>query len=337
MYHAGSVVNSRSLMKGFILVVAFALTVPAQQPQDKCSQIPFSPLRREVAPYRLNSIEGQAVYASPTQKWEAGPAGGVCIALFKAATHDVVANLSTDDKGQFAFLNIKPGWYALVVSADGLQVLTVGIELMPPDATVKPGRLLLHLREDQDKRQTFVSGVSNPALRLELLSLVERDQNVRNEMIAAGVDHASKDVMSRMDAIDRENTSRMKSIIKQYGWPSATLVGWDGTEAAFILVQHADPISHKSLLPLILKEYKAGNVSGPNYALFIDRVLVEDGKPQIYGTRAKPFDQWQREEPGLYPIKDEANVDKRRAKIGLSPLAEYLRLLKRMYYPRNRE
>jgi hypothetical protein len=111
------------------------------------------------------------------------------------------------------------------------------------------------------------------------------------------------------------------------------LVWWDGTEAAFILVQHADHSFQKELLPLMQREYKAGNLSGPNYAFFLDRLLVEDGRPQIYGSRATPFEQWKGGEPALYPIADEANVDQRRAEVGLSPLAEYREILKQMYHP----
>jgi len=328
-------------MRELRIIVFFALSfsvnnATAQQPPDKCSQIRYAEPARS-APYRAKTIEGQAVYASPTQKWEAGPAGGVCVGLFNASNHEIVANVVTDDKGQFKFLDVIPGRYTFVASAGDLQVLSIAIELTSARVTVNSGRLLLHLRQQHDKRKTFVTGVSNPALRQELLSMVERDQNIRNEMISGGLDHPSKDVTARMDTIDRANTARMKIIINQHGWPSAALVGWDGTEAAFILVQHADRANHQKLLPLMIKEYKAGNLSGPNYALFIDRALVEDGKPQLYGTKAKPFDQWRAGEPTLYPIKDEANVDKRRAEVGLSPLAEYLEGLKRMYYPRGRE
>jgi beta-lactamase class A len=294
-------------------------------------------VRAAVPTFRMKSVAGQAVYAAPNQKWEAGPAGGVSLSLFKTLSHDVVARMVTDDKGQFQFLDFAPGQYTLVASAGDLQVLSIAIELAPATATIKPNRLLLHLREQQDQRKAYVTEVSNPALREELLSMHQRDQNIRNEMISAGVDHPSKDITTRMDTIDRENTARMMDVINQFGWPSAALVGWDGTGAAFILVQHADQANHKKLLPLIVKEYKAGNVSGPNYALFIDRALVEEGKPQTFGTRAKPFAEWQSGKPALYPIEDEANVDKRRAEVGLSPLAEYLEQLTRMYYPRGRE
>jgi hypothetical protein len=84
------------------------------------------------------------------------------------------------------------------------------------------------------------------------------------------------------------------------------------------------------------KEFRSGALAGPNFALFIDRVLVEDGKSQIYGSRAKPFDQWEMGEPMLYPIEDEANVEKRRAEVGLSSLAEYREFLKKMYHPQSK-
>jgi hypothetical protein len=166
--------------------------------------------------------------------------------------------------------------------------------------------------------------------------MVEQDQNIRNEMIETGVDHPSAAILAREAAIDARNTARMKMLIKEYGWPGPELVGWDGTEAAFILVQHADHSFQKELLPLMQKKYKTGDLSGPNYALFLDRVLVEDGRPQVYGSRAMPFDQWKGGEPVLYPIADEANVDQRRAEVGLSSLAESREILKQMYHPQSK-
>jgi len=38
----------------------------------------------------------------------------------------------------------------------------------------------------------------------------------------------------------------------------------------------------------------------------------------------------------LQPIEDEANVDKRRAEVGLFPLSEYRELLKKMYFPQEK-
>lgn len=178
--------------------------------------------------------------------------------------------------------------------------------------------------------------VANPALRQELLRRVKQDQAIRNELIKKGIEHPDKTLFARMEAIDVNNTARMKIIIKRHGFPGPELVGKDGTEAAFLLVQHADYEFQKQVLPLVRKAYEAQKLSGQNYALLLDRVLVKEGKPQVYGTQAKPFDQWKGHEPVLEPIEDEANVDKRRAEVGLFPLSEYLRLLKEMYFPKDK-
>lgn len=177
--------------------------------------------------------------------------------------------------------------------------------------------------------------VKEPVLRRELLKRVEQDQAIRNELISKGVKTPDKTIIARMQAIDTANTERMRAIVNQYGWPGPELVGRDGSEAAFLLVQHANHAFQKEMLPLVEKAYRSGRLSGQSYALLLDRVLVGEGKPQVYGTQAKRFEEWKGQEPVLVPIQDEANVDKRRAEVGLPPLSEYRELLKRMYFPQN--
>jgi uncharacterized protein DUF6624 len=180
------------------------------------------------------------------------------------------------------------------------------------------------------------TAAANPTLRQELLNRVQQDQAIRNELISKGIQNPDKALLARMQTIDSENTARMKTIIKQHGWPGPDLVCKDGTEAAFLLVQHADYEFQKQVLPLVRQAYQSHKLSGQNYALLLDRVLVRDGKPQVYGTQAKSFDHWKGHEPVLEPIEDEGNVDKRRAEVGLPPLAEYFKMLKEMYFPNDK-
>jgi hypothetical protein len=79
--------------------------------------------------------------------------------------------------------------------------------------------------------------VADASLRLELLKRVQTDRAIRWELIAKGI---SDEISARMRAIDEDNTTRMKAIVQQYGWPGPELVGKDGSQAAFTLVQHAD-------------------------------------------------------------------------------------------------
>jgi uncharacterized protein DUF6624 len=188
------------------------------------------------------------------------------------------------------------------------------------------------------RAQVSASPVANPALRQELIERLERDQAIRNEWIKIGFDKADAAFIARIEKIDADNTARMKQIVKQYGWPGPELVGKDGTEAAFLLVQHADAdhAFQKEMLPLVREAYLAKKLMGQDYALLLDRVLVREGKRQVYGTQSTPSNQWKGRQPELAPIEDEANVDKRRAEVGLPPLAEYLVLLKQMYFPNDK-
>lgn len=164
--------------------------------------------------------------------------------------------------------------------------------------------------------------VADASLRLELLKRVQTDRAIRWELIAKGI---SDEISARMRAIDEDNTTRMKAIVQQYGWPGPELVGKDGSQAAFTLVQHADLAFQKEMLPLVKRAYGAGGLSGNNFALLQDRVLVRDGKPQIYGTQLN----YTGPEVIPYPIEDEQNVDRRRAELGMPSLAEYLESTKR--------
>ena len=329
------------MRKNTLVVIIFVLTVflpwegnlSAQQPQGKCSQIKYSAPSTNLKSFQTNHVEGQAVYASTTAKWELGPGNDLCVILFSRKNHDLVASVTTDGKGQFEFANIAPGEYVLISVAGDLQQINVPIQIVSA-AKVKPQRLLLHLREKDDNRKSHVTKVTNLTLRKELLAMVQPDQDIRNELIESGVDHPKKEISARMGAIDSRNTAKMKRIVKRHNWPRAELVGWDGTEAAFIVVQHSPHSFQKALLPLMQKEFGTGHLSGPNYALFLDRVLAEDGRPQVYGSKAKGFNK--DGEPILYPIEDEANVDKRRAEVGLSSLAEYREMMKRIYHLQNK-
>ncbi len=168
--------------------------------------------------------------------------------------------------------------------------------------------------------------LAQPALHKEILALVAEDQAARNAWIAAGggpADHP--EIAKRVETIDTKSTARMKEIVKQYGWPGKSLVGEDGANGAWLLVQHADrdPEFQKQCLPLIEAATKTGEVPPQQYAYLYDRVATADDKPQRYGT------QFRNGEP--FPIEDEAHVDERRKAVGLGTMAEYRDQMRQMY------
>ncbi|XXF79410.1 hypothetical protein P2318_06570 [Myxococcaceae bacterium GXIMD 01537] len=171
-----------------------------------------------------------------------------------------------------------------------------------------------------------LNAAEDPALRDELMKMMEEDQEAR--MALGRSDFKDEAAKARMAAIDTRNTARMKEIIAAKGWPGTKLVGANGSLAAWLLVQHADldVAFQKQCLPLIEKAVAQGEASAKNLAYLTDRVLVAENKPQRYGTQFHEVDG------NLVPrpLEDEARVDERRASVGLGTLAEYAEQMKRL-------
>ncbi|MBN2425597.1 MAG: hypothetical protein JXB44_11285 [Calditrichaceae bacterium] len=117
-----------------------------------------------------------------------------------------------------------------------------------------------------------------------------------------------------------DNTKRMKEIIKTYGWPTFDLVGKDGSEAAWLLVQHGDLELQKMSINLLKSAADINQARKSSYAFLLDRLLIREGKKQLYGTQL----DLKNGELIPFPIEDEKNVNKRRNEMGMKPLQEYI-------------
>jgi hypothetical protein len=177
------------------------------------------------------------------------------------------------------------------------------------------------------------SPIRDENLRQELLQRMAKDQDARKPIAALLAKAKGNDpdeiktmdapAVKRMNVIDRENTQRIREIVKQFGWPGKSLVGADGAHAAWILVQHADHdrAFQKECLTLIEAALKNGESTGEEFAYLTDRVRIGEKRKQIYGTQIQMLGG----KVIPHPIEDEAGVDDRRERVGLPPLAAYLK------------
>ncbi len=159
----------------------------------------------------------------------------------------------------------------------------------------------------------------DPELRNELLAMMAEDQAVRTGVAPPGDDRTAEELLGQMTAVDEANSRRMREILDEHGWPGRSLVGDDGSVAAWVIVQHADlQLDLQELgLRYLQGAVDAGDASPGDLAYLVDRVRVAKGLPQVYGTQLVPGPD------GEILIEDEANVDARRAAVGLGTLAEY--------------
>jgi hypothetical protein len=157
---------------------------------------------------------------------------------------------------------------------------------------------------------------TDSTLRVELIAMAERDS-------ANGGPTAEP------------HGDRLWEILDDYEcWPGRRLVDADGEEAAWIIAQRAvfDPGLQRRCLEMLEMAVAAGDAPPAHYALLLDRVRMADGKDQVYGS------QFVRTEDGKsvapWPIEDAENVDERRRRVGLAPLAEQARAMREQFQRR---
>ena len=160
----------------------------------------------------------------------------------------------------------------------------------------------------------------------EFVARMEKEQKLRKELIDKPDDIQ---LLTRMLEVDAQNTRWLDETIKQHGWPTKSLVGEGGAQAAFLIVQHSPaPQFQKKCLELLRVAVSQNEADVVHLAYLTDRIRIFEGKPQVYGT------QGQTNADGVlvpFPIEDEEHVDERRTSIGLEPIPDYFKSMNEDY------
>ena len=154
-------------------------------------------------------------------------------------------------------------------------------------------------------------------LRTELLAMREEDLTVRERLLQAG--QLEGGYHPEMEAVHIRNAARMREILSQHGWPTRTLVGVDGEEAAWLVVMHAigDPDLQRKSLAVLENAVSAGEAPTWQFACLADRIAFFEGRPQRYGTQLDWDDEGYN---SVYRLEDSERVNELRATVGLGPL-----------------
>jgi len=122
--------------------------------------------------------------------------------------------------------------------------------------------------------------------------------------------------------LDSVNTVYISNFLDKYGWLGSNIIGKKANITLFLVVQHSDFQTQQKYLPMLKDAVQMGNALPSNMAMLEDRVLMLDGKKQIYGSQLA-LDKTTGEYY-VHPIEDPENVDNRRAKVGLQKISDYL-------------
>lgn len=177
--------------------------------------------------------------------------------------------------------------------------------------------------------------VKNPELAKFIDGLAIEDQRpyLRIQKGEITTEQAEKD----FQASTKQNYVHLKKIVVEHGFPSFELLGKTSSHNFWMMVQHSDfdVKFQKKVLKLMLKKVKKQNASAQDYAYLVDRVKINTGEPQLYGTQFTVKDVNKGYE--LKPVYKPEELDRRRKEIGLPPIEEYLEKANKMFFELNKD
>jgi hypothetical protein len=110
------------------------------------------------------------------------------------------------------------------------------------------------------------------------------------------------------------HADRLTGILDEHGWPDW---GPEAAYAAWKIAQHADrQLDVQRRVLALIEDAAEPGVGAREIAMLRDRVLVNEGRDQIYGTQVAGVVDGK---PVLWPCADPDGLAARRAGVGLPP------------------
>lgn len=159
-----------------------------------------------------------------------------------------------------------------------------------------------------------------PLIALRINALFDEDQAMRKANLSCS---AVWD-----DTLDYHHAQELKPYIVSIGWPTFSKIGKEASRNLALIVRHADnDLSFQRWCLVLMKACPANEVECADIAHLEDRICVNCGEPQIYGTQFHEVEG----EHVPRPIWNRRWVDARRKKMGLPPLEKGIAAMRRKY------
>lgn len=175
------------------------------------------------------------------------------------------------------------------------------------------------------------------ALKEKIELGLDEDQKIREEFMEKYQEtgNIDLDLNQKMGEIDSINQIYAFEFLDKYGYPTYTRDGKKVCEGVFYILQHSDQQNMKRYIGELKAAAYQGEASLTHFALMQDRILMNDGKKQIYGSQCAP----RKDENGyvtdkifVWPIRNNEIVDSLRKAMGFkTTIAEYAKRMNAEY------
>ena len=130
----------------------------------------------------------------------------------------------------------------------------------------------------------------------------------------------------KMEETDITNLVSVSRILDTYGWPSG--LSDAANKAIFLVIDHSDLKIMNKYIGLFRVAVEKGYLSMNNFVTMEDRMLMNSGKPQKYGTQAYSLVEEGKTVIYIWPVEDPDKLDSLRKSVGLIPIEDYLEIVK---------
>lgn len=176
-------------------------------------------------------------------------------------------------------------------------------------------------------------------IAVELVELSEDDQRWEQMVIQGEVPEGveeRKAFFAEKKRLMVERGDRCEAIFEEVGFPDYEMVGKEASEAFWLIVQHCDhdPEFQERVSDAMRPAVERGAADGVKLAYLTDRVLVNSGRGQMYGTQVKYEFNLARAYPKS-SIEEPEGFDARRIAVGLEPLIVYMNSMSELFFMMN--
>lgn len=187
------------------------------------------------------------------------------------------------------------------------------IEILVRTPTLEEEIIMLRIKEAYTAEAPRIHEVDCSEMKAILEKVYDKDQGIRS----------GDKTIPMSSNIDLENAAIVVSILERCPFASKSELGKKAVDAIFYVLQHSLSDIRARYYPYLKRLVENGDLEQGKLALVIDRMLVEHGKKQVYGSQV--FKNRNTGNYELYPIRSPELVNQRRASVGLGTIEEYLK------------
>ena len=163
-----------------------------------------------------------------------------------------------------------------------------------------------------------------------LCDIGRKDQEIRADWEKVATGNATQEEVIeyalKMEETDNTNLAAVSHILDTYGWPSG--LSDEANNAIFLVIDHSDLKTMNKYIRLFHDAVDKGYLSMNDLVTMEDRMLMNAGKPQKYGTQAYSLVEDGKTVIYIWPVEDPDRLDALRKSVGLMPIDSYLEIVK---------